>query len=131
MKKIDNIQPIYLEEYDVHVNTYLTYAQIQQIINGVLNSENWAIRQQNIDMLLLYHVTDIKREELENTGHDLLLQSGLIDKVKNNVKNYTQVLEGLSYTESIAAALNKIVKTLPSIIETKAKQLKKDKISVS
>ena len=35
MKEIKAMDKVYLEEYDVHVNPYLTYAQIQAIVNGV------------------------------------------------------------------------------------------------
>ena len=36
MKEIKGNQTVYLEDYDVTVNKYLTYAQIQQIANAVV-----------------------------------------------------------------------------------------------
>ena len=50
MKEITKIDKIYLKNFDVYVTPYLTYAQIQQIINGVKTMNEWAERQINIDI---------------------------------------------------------------------------------
>lgn len=105
------IPTVYLNEYGVRVNKYLSYADIQNIVNSTLElaktkqennmiADSWASRNQNIDMILLLCATDIPMEELEKTSHAVLLQSGLIDAVKGVIENYNRVEEAFKYTES-------------------------------
>ena len=123
MKEIKGNQTVYLEHYGVMVNYYLTYAQIQQIANAVVASsaddseDTWANRQTNIDMLMLYHATDIAKEELEKVGHDDLLTSGLIQAVREQIKNYYEIFEAINYIEDNQRAIGKILKSLPKILE--------------
>ena len=109
MKMNESVASVYLEDYDIHVNTYLTYAQIQQIVNstlslGKMKAENgrllnsWADRQQNIDMMVLLQATDITEADW-NTPHSVFLQSGLIDAVKRHIFNYNQIEEAFKYQE--------------------------------
>ena len=117
MKEIKAMDKVYLEEYDVHVNPYLTYAQIQAIVNGVKGLDSWAEREQNIDMCVLAFATDIPTEKLEELGHDALLQSGLINAVCGEIKNLFSVYEAIEYTESTKRALAQIIKALPKYQE--------------
>ena len=120
------IEEAKLIEKEIIVNPYLTYAQIQQIVNAVIKFDTWAERQQNIDILLLHYVTDLTDDEIEQYGHDCLIQSGVIDEVKANVKNLNQVYEAIEYTQSTQRALNQIVKELPKIMEPFQKVIKRD-----
>ena len=117
MKEIKAMDKVYLEEYDVYVNPYLTYAQIQAIVNGVKSLDSWAEREQNIDMCVLAFATDIPTEKLEEVGHDALLQSGLINAVCGEIKNLFSVYEAIEYTESTKRALTQIIKALPKYQE--------------
>ena len=117
MKEIKAMDKVYLEEYDVHVNPYLTYAQIQAIVNGVKGLDSWAEREQNIDMCVLAFATDIPTEKLEELGHDALLQSGLINAVMWEIKNLHRVYGAIEYTESTKRALAQIIKALPKYQE--------------
>ena len=113
MKEIKNIEKIYLEKFDIYVDPYLTYEQIQQIVRAIISQDDWAVRQQIVDMLILYHLTDVSQEELEKVGHDDLLKSGLIDEVKAAVKNLNQIQDALDYTQSLPRALKQIADKLP------------------
>lgn len=117
MKEIKKLEPIYLEKFGIEVNPYLTYAQIQQIVNGVIKFDTWAERQQNIELLVLYHTTDMGKEAIEEIGHDVLLQSGLIDAVFMRVVNTDKIYKAIEYTESVGRALSQIVKILPEKIK--------------
>ena len=117
MKEIKAMDKVYLEEYDVYVNPYLTYAQIQAIVNGVKGLDSWAEREQNIDMCVLAFATDIPTEKLEELGHDALLQSGLINAVCGEIKNLFSVYDAIEYTESTKRALAQIIKALPKYQE--------------
>ena len=117
MKEIKAMDKVYLEEFDVNVNPYLTYAQIQAIVNGVKGLDSWAEREQNIDMCVLAFATDIPTEKLEEVGHDALLQSGLINAVCGEIKNLFSVYEAIEYTESTKRALAQIIKALPKYQE--------------
>ena len=113
-KKIDSI---YLEDFDVNVNPYLTYSQIQQIINAICKFETYSERKQSMDMLILYHATGIGKNRLENLGHDLLLQSGLIDSVMKEIKNLNEIHEGIKYTESVSHLIIQLSKRFPDVIK--------------
>ena len=123
MKEIKGNQTVYLEDYDITVNKYLTYAQVQQIANAVVGSsaddseDTWANRQTSIDMLMLYHATDITKEELEKVGHDDLLTSGLIQAVREQIKNYYEIFEAIRYIEDNQRTIGKMLKSLPKILE--------------
>ena len=123
MKEIKGNQTVYLEDYDITVNKYLTYAQIQQIANAVVaasvndSDDTWANRETNIDMLMLYHATDIGKEKLEEIGHDALLTSGLIDSVQFRIENYHEIYEAIDYIENNQRAISKMLKSLPKILE--------------
>ena len=123
MKEIKGNQTVYLEDYDITVNKYLTYAQIQQIANAVVAAstndadDTWANRETNIDMLMLYHATDIGKEKLEEIGHDVLLTSGLIEAVRCRIENLYNVDDAIDYIENNQRAINKMLKSLPKVLE--------------
>ena len=114
---------IVLDEFGVKVNTYLTYDQIQAIVNAVKQFDSWAERQQVIDMMVMYYATDIVQEKLEEIGHDVLLKSGLIDKVKGKIENFYLVDRAIGYTESTQRALAQIIKQLPEIVAPLKKEM--------
>lgn len=115
MKEIKNINKIYLDKFDIYVEAYLTYDQIQKISESIATQEDWAVRQQTMDMLILYYATDISQEELEKVGHDDLLKSGVIDAVKNSIKNLNQVQEAIDYIQSPIKALKQFSDKLPEL----------------
>ena len=93
----------YLQDYDIHVRRYLTLAQIQKIVNAVKIFDMWSERQQNIDLLTLVYATDITPEQIEELGHDILLESGLIDAVKAKIINFGDVQKAI---EEIGAVVS-------------------------
>lgn len=113
MKELKEIESVYLHKFDVMVNPYLTLSQIQKIINEVLQVENFEERESIIDYLILCYATDIGQQKVDELGPDILLQSGLIDEVKNNIKNLNKLFEGITYHESAGKALREIAKKLP------------------
>ena len=116
MKELKAAEQVYLEDYGVHVNRYLTLAQIQQIVNAIKVFDTWAEREQNKNMLVLYHATDIGKEALEASDYDLLQSSGLIDSVLEFVVNIHDINKALDWTESTQRALAQIIKDgLPQI----------------
>lgn len=118
MKAIKNLDPIYLEQYDVKVNPHLTYAQIQAIVNSLSEvGDTWAERQQDIDMLVLAMVTDMKPEELEEIGHEALLRSGLIDMVCKYIYNLDDLYAAIKYHESTERAVKEFGKALKSKLD--------------
>lgn len=118
MKELKKIDDVYLSEYDIHVSPYLTYAQIQQIVNAVQKLDAWAERQQSIDMLVLYHATDIGKDAIEAAGHDAFLESGLIDAVITAIKNVGDIYVALEYTESVQRFLVSLSRELPKYLNT-------------
>lgn len=103
----------YNEKFDINVNYYLTYAEIQAIADSVVKLESWAERQTNIDMLVLKYATDIPMEVLQEKGHDILLTSGLIEEVMYSVKNIDQLYEAISYATSMNKFIGDVIKLWP------------------
>lgn len=112
---------IHSNTYDIDIQRYLTYAQIQQIVNAVEaaseSDDSWSTRQTNIDMLVLFHATDIGKEKLEEIGHEALLACGLIDEVNNTVVNLCQIYEAIGFTESMARVGFKFISQLPKLLD--------------
>ena len=98
---------------DIKIENYLTYAQVQAIANSAKNAENWAEKQQDIDMLLMHYATDITDEELSEKGHDYWLKTGFIDKVKSSIVNYKDVDTAIAYEENPIRILIKISNEIP------------------
>lgn len=118
MAIIPEKETTYLEKYGVTVNHYLTYAQIQQIAEATMKFHTWAERQQNIDMLILIHATDMTVEEIEKHTHDELLQCSLIDEVKFHVDNVYRIYDALEYHESTQRALAQILSEVNKFMDT-------------
>lgn len=122
MKELKNAVR-HLDKYDIDVNQYLTYSQIQQIVNAVTHFDTWAERETNIDVLVLYHATSMAKEDIEEIGHDAIVQSGLMDEVRLNICNLYQIYDGIEYTESIARSLVMLSKQLPTLMEESLKKV--------
>ncbi len=113
MKEIKEFTDEYMEDYGVHIKPYLSYSEIQSIANAALKFDDWASRNQNIDILLIHFATDMTDEDIEAAGHDTLLKSGLIDIVKASVLNYGDIAEAIAFAESPMRLLTKIAKEMP------------------
>ena len=130
MKEIKGKEPIYLEDYDIYVEQYLTYAQIQQIINKIKSVDSWSTVQETIDLLVLLHATDIKKEEIEKIGHDTLLKSGLIEKVFCCIQNINDIYKGLEYTQSFNRVFADVIKNATKILKNVEKANIKESANV-
>ena len=106
-------EPVEIKEYGIKVNQYLTYSQIQSIVDGLKKLDSWAERQQSIDMCILYFATDLKKEEIEAHDHDYWLKTGIIEAVNDKIENIYQLNEAIDYEESIKKAIVQISRELP------------------
>lgn len=86
---------------------------------GVDKNDSWAERQTNIDMLVLFHATDIDKDKLEKIGQETLLCSGLIAVVNNTIENLYQVYEGIEFAESTKRAGIKFLTQLSKLVNSK------------
>lgn len=118
MAIIPEKETTFLKKYGITVNRYLTYAQIQQIVEATMKFHTWAERQQNIDMLVLVHATDMTIEEIEEHRHEELIQCGLIDEVMLHVDNIYRIYEALEYHESTQRALAQILSEINKFMDT-------------
>ena len=114
MKELKGLKTIYLDNYDIEVKQYLSLSQIQKIINEVIQVDTFEERENVIDYLLLVYCTNIGQEKIDELGPDILIESGLVDEVKKNIKNIDKLIEGIGYSESTGKALRDISKKLPN-----------------
>lgn len=124
MKEIAVKEPVHLDNYDIDVQPYLTSGQIQSIATAVSQFDDWKDREQAVDMMLLYYVTNMGKEKIEEVGHDKLLCSGLIDEVKINVLNFWQIYKAIDYTESFNRMLIQLSKKMPELMAKLEKNVK-------
>ena len=115
MVELKTPEKVYIEKYDIHVKPYLSYDEIQVMLNGVDKLTSWAERQTNIDVLMLHFCTDITDEQIEEIGHEVLLASGVIDAVAREIVNMNEVYAGLAYNDSISREMKLIMKDLKKI----------------
>ncbi len=109
-------EKVYIKKYDIHVKPYLSYDEIQVMLNGVDKLTSWAERQTNIDVLMLHFCTDITDKQIEEIGHEVLLASGVIDAVAREIVNMNEVYAGLAYNDSISREMKLIMKDLKKIV---------------
>lgn len=107
------------------VKRYLTYSQIQNIINTVMQYQTWAERQTIIDEMVICYTTDLTQEEVEEKTMDYFVQCGLVDYLHYTVENYFDIFEGLKYHESVGKALMELSKNIPQIKEAIMSELQK------
>lgn len=124
MKEL-NVCEFYSEKYGITIKNFLTYAQIQKIINTTLQYKTWSERKTNIDMMILCYVTNIGVDKIQEIGIDEFVESGLMNEVYNVVNNIYEIYRGLEYHESVAKALFELSEKLPEIKNTLQKELKK------
>ena len=107
------------------VKKFLTYSQIQNIINTVMQYQTWAERQTIIDEMVICYTTDLTQEEVEEKTMDYFVQCGLVDFLHYTVENYFDIFEGLKYHESVGKALMELSKNIPQIKEAIMSELQK------
>jgi hypothetical protein len=113
----------YSKDFDIEVKKYLTYAQIQKIVETTIKYKTWAERQTNIDMMVLCYTTNIGVDKIQEIGIDKLVMTGLVDEVQYVVVNYNKIYDGIQYHESVAKALFELSEKLPEIKNTLQKEL--------
>lgn len=113
MKEIKEFTDEYVEDYGVHIKSYLTYSEIQAIANAATKFDTWAERNENIDILLIHFATDMDDKDIEELGHDKLLKSGLIDIVKATVINFYEIDAAIAFAESPMRLFTKLAKEIP------------------
>lgn len=112
MKGIDEIKAVYLDKYDVNVKPFLTYSEIQTIVNSIPDNASWSVRQVIIDKFILSFCTDIG-DELENMSPDVLFGSGFTNAVKNAVWNMDELYAAIDYENSTIRLMGKLMAELP------------------
>jgi hypothetical protein len=112
-ENIKAFESVELADYGIRVNRYLTYSQIQSIVDGLKKLDSWAERQQSIDMCILYFATDLKKEEIEAHDHDYWLKTGIIEEVHDRIENIFQLYDAIKYEESLQKSITQIARELP------------------
>lgn len=120
--KIEAMKPVYLEDYDINVKRYLDYAEVQNIANEAIQHQSWSEREQIIDYMLLVYATDINKQEIDTLEHDVFAQSGMMDKIKSCILNYSNIEEAIKFEESWFKQIGMIYKSLPEIVKENLKK---------
>lgn len=127
MKKI-GITSTYIEEFDVYVNTYMTLSEVELIAKKMMLGKTYTEEILIRDNLIVKLLTNITDEEGDD--YDYLVNSGLMDKILNSIKNLHLIDEYINHARNTSFAvitflntlsknLDKYGKKLPSTIELK------------
>lgn len=122
MKELKKREVIHNEEFDINIKPYLTIAEIELIVNKVSSIENVVQRQLLKDMLVIKFCTDI--EGVDDLDYDLIVESGLMRVIYDNIQNYFEIdifmreHESINrivarFLESVAKTADKAVKNMP------------------
>lgn len=118
MKELVNKEKIYLEDYEVNVNPYLTFNQIDTIVNAILEEDNFLGRQMVKDMYIIKFATDIEMtEEVTSDEYDKYILSGLLDEIKPNIINLYLVDKLVNKADSIEISVKKSLNSLETTID--------------
>ncbi len=108
---------VYLKEYDINVNAYLTAAQIDDIARAVINLNSWLEREQMICYKVLCYATDIGEKKIEELDPDMIMTSGLYDEVMLHIINSTDIYSAIKHYESPVRMLADIAQNMPELLE--------------
>lgn len=127
MKELKPIETIYLEKYDLHVKPFLTLAEIQNIVNNIMQFDTWAEREKTKNLMIFLYATDYGQDEdkVNEIDYDLFAQNEVFDTVNDLVFNTYLVDEALKYSESTMRALYQISEHLPELLAPLQKVVKK------
>ena len=59
-------------------------------------------------------IADAGLDKLKKLGHDNLLAAGVVDMVRNGVKNFNKIYDAIQFTESSLQYVGKFIKLLQS-----------------
>lgn len=128
MKEIHELKMTYLDKYDVNVKPFLTYAEIQTIVNAIPADVTWSVRQVIIDKFILGFCTDIEDDELNKMNPDELFGCGLVGAVKNAVWNMDDLYAAIDYEGSATRLIGKLMTELPKYTKQLEEKIKDGKV---
>lgn len=117
---MDNVQNTTndIQELNVGlVSTHLSFDQIQNIANNVMEHDVWAEREIIKTKMMILYLTDLTEEKIDEIGLDSLMSGGIMAKLSSEVDNLHQVDEAIKYQESLGYLGQKFLKVLTDLGE--------------
>ena len=127
MKELEMPKELYLEKYDLHIRPYLTCEEIISIGELAIQAENPIEQEMTIALNVLVCCTDLTEDEARELDLDVILYSGLWDKMLEVIKNITSLYDYIAYFESANIAIARFLnKTIPDMAQEYIDKLPKD-----
>ena len=127
MKELEMPKELYLEKYDLHIRPYLTCEEIISIGELAIQAENPIEQEMTIALNVLVCCTDLTEDEARELDLDVVLYSGLWDKMLEVIKNITSLYDYIAYFESASIAIARFLnKTIPDMAQEYIDKLPKD-----
>lgn len=127
MKELEMPKELYLEKYDLHIRPYLTCEEIVSIGELAIQAENPIEQEMTIALNVLVCCTDLTEDEARELDLDVVLYSGLWDKMLEVIKNITSLYDYIAYFESANIAIARFLnKTIPDMAQEYIDKLPKD-----
>lgn len=119
MKELKPIDKVYLEDYDLYVKKYLTLAEIQNIVDNIMQFDTWAEREKTKNLMIFIYATGIGQNEdkVNEIDYELYVENGVFTAVRHAVENTHLIESALRYSESTMRALYQIVDHLPELLQ--------------
>jgi len=125
MIELKKAEMIHNEEFDIEIKPYLNASEIQLIIEEVGKNDNVVTKQLLKDMLIIRFCTNIEDNIVDNLNYDLVVESGLIDVIRENVKNYYDVDGFIMQNESINRSVSKFLESISATADKAVKNMPK------
>lgn len=114
MKELKLCGNIYNEDFEVEIRPYITKSEKSQIVEKMLEIDDYFDRQLYLDSAILSVCVNIT----EKLDYDVVKTSGFLNVVKDYVQeDVKEIYNAIKYYESVDISVKKTLTTLTSFID--------------
>lgn len=114
MKELKLCGNIYNEDFEVEIRPYITKSEKSQIVEKMLEIDDYFDRQLYLDSAILSVCVNIT----EKLDYDVVKTSGFLNVVKDYVQeDIKEIYNAIKYYESVDISVKKTLTTLTSFID--------------
>lgn len=123
MKELKYAEMIHNERFDIDIKPYLITAEIELIVDKILEQDNMIHRDIIKNMLVIKFCTNI--ENVDEMDYDLVVSSGLLSEILDIVENYYDIDTYVLRSESVENSVKKFLENTSIVIDKATKSMPK------
>lgn len=113
MKELKFCENIYNEDFDVEIRPYITKSEKAQIVEKMLEIDDYFDRQLYLDSAIL----SVCANMTEELNYDIVKSSGLLNTVKDYIQeDVEEIYSAIKYYESVEISVKKALNSLTSFV---------------